>query len=111
MNKLKLALFELFYKYTWYKKVLKYKWKNSFVYQTYYAARALAITDFMVEEGKTISFNEMNKTGRSGINKIEFRPPRKELLEIISKQDPTKEILKKALAKDIPTVPLDKQDI
>ena len=107
MNKLKLALFNTFYKYFWYKKTLKYRWKHSFFYLTWDAARSLAFTDFIIEEGKSVAFHEINKAGRS----FKFRPPRKKLLEIISKQDPTKEILKQALAKDIPNIPLDKQDI
>lgn len=112
MNKLKLALFNTFYKYFWYKKTLKYRWKHSFFYLTWDAARSLAFTDFMVEEGKSVSFSEENKAGRSfKRNLSEFRPPRKELLEITSEQDPTKEILKQALAKDIPNISLDKSDI
>ena len=112
MNKLKLALFNTFYKYFWYKKTLKYRWKHSFFYLTWDAARALASTDFMVEEGKSVAFHEINKAGRSFKGDLsEFRPPRKEMLEIISKQDPTQEILKQAIAKDIPNIPLDKKDI
>ena len=111
MNKVKLLMFNTFYKYFWYKKTLKYKWKNSFIYLTWDAARSLAVTDFIIDSGKTVAFHDLNKTGRSFKDGIEWTPPKKDLLEIMSKEDPTKEALKEAFAKDIPNIPLDKADI